>query len=318
MHPTIDDIFDRQVGLITRRQALAAMTQGEIAARLGRYWQVVLPGVYAGFTGALTSRQRDRAALLFAGDGAMLSDLTALRRHRIGYLPDDSAVRVLVADTVQRSSREFVIIRRTTRLPRPAMIDGLPAAPVYRALCEFVARHQDERVSLAVAASAVQLGRASLRQLVDETWRGPARGRPRLLRMIESLDTGVRSRPEDDFRRLVARSRVLPTALFNPQLILPNGRRISPDALFVDSAVVHETNGRDVHAGFNEFEDMQRRHDELTAAGLTVLHNAPRRIRRDGAAVLSEVEDCHRRFAGRGLPVGVTLVSAEQCDVARP
>ena len=249
------------------------MTQGELAARLGRHWQVILPGVYAGFTGTLSQRHRDRAALLHAGEGSMLSDLAALRNHRIRYLPEDGVVRVLVADNVQRSSRDFVAVRRTTRLPRAVTVAGLPVAPVYRALCEFVARYPDERGSLAVAASVVQLGRASVSQIVEETWRGPARGRPRLLRMIESLDAGVRSCPEDDFRRLVARSRVLPPALFNPRLVLPSGRHVSPDALFVDSAVVHETNGRDIHAGFDEFEDMQRRHDELTAAGLTVLHN---------------------------------------------
>jgi hypothetical protein len=308
MNPAIDGLFRCQDGLITRQQALESMTQGEIAARLGRQWQVVLPGVYAAFTGCLTARQRLQAALLHAGAGSMLTDLAALRAHRIRYLPSEEAVRVLVPDEVQRSSRDFVIIRRTTRMPRPATIDGLPVAPVYRALCEFVARHGDERESLAVAASAVQLGRASVQQIVEETWKGPSRGRPRLLRTISSLGSGVRSTPEDDFRQLVARSSVLPTPLFNPRLVLPSGRRVSPDALFVDSALVHETNGRDVHAGFEDFEDMQRRHDELMAAGIAVLHNAPRRIRDHGAAVLAEVEDCHRRFAGRGLPPGVTLL----------
>jgi hypothetical protein len=309
MTPAIDAIFARQDQLITRRQALRHVTEDEVAARLGRRWQVVLPGVYASFTGALSPRQRLRAALLAAGDDAVLNDLDALRAHGVPYLPPEPLVRLLVPDTVHRTSRQFIVIRRTTRMPPAVIVDGFRVAPAARATCEFAARHPDERESLAVVAAAVQLGKVSVEQLVAETRLGPARGRPRLVRMIGVLGDGIRSAPEDDFRRLVARSKVLPPPLWNPRVRLPSGRKVHPDALFVDAALVHETNGRDVHAGFEDFQDMQRRHDEMTAAGLTVLHNAPRRLREDGPSVLAEVEQCYARLDRRGLPPGVSLVS---------
>jgi hypothetical protein len=309
MTPAIDAIFARQDQLITRRQALCEVTEDEVAARLGRRWQVVLPGVYASFTGALSPRQRLRAALLAAGDHAVLNDLDALRAHGVPYLPPDPVIRLLVPGTVHRTSRQFMVIRRTTRMPPAVVLDGLPVAPAARALCEFAARHPDERESLAVAAAAVQLAKVSIEQLAVEARRGPSRGRPRVVRMIGVLGGGIRSAPEDDFRRLVGRSRSLPTPLWNPRLRLPSGRHVHPDALFVQAALVHETNGREVHAGFEDFQDMQRRHDEMTAAGLTILHNAPRRLRDDGPSVLAEVEQCYARLDGRGLPVGVSLVT---------
>ena len=53
---------------------------------------------------------------------------------------------------------------------------------------------------------------------------------------------------------------------------------------------------------------MQERHDVMTTAGLTVLHNSPRRIDRDGGTVLKELETCYLRDRGKGLPPGVVIL----------
>jgi response regulator RpfG family c-di-GMP phosphodiesterase len=55
---------------------------------------------------------------------------------------------------------------------------------------------------------------------------------------------------------------------------------------------------------------MQERHDVLTAAGFTVLHNSPRRLMRAPREVVAEVERCHVRYDGRGLPDGVSFVES--------
>jgi len=85
---------------------------------------------------------------------------------------------------------------------------------------------------------------------------------------------------------------------------------VSPDALALDAGLVHETNGRRAHARQDLFEDMQERHDAMTAAGLTVLHNSPRRLATQPRIAIAEFVECHRRLAGRGLPPGVELVRA--------
>ena len=52
-------------------------------ARQGGRWQRLLPGVYAAVTGAVTADQRDMAALLYGGQGCVITGRAALRGVRI-------------------------------------------------------------------------------------------------------------------------------------------------------------------------------------------------------------------------------------------
>ena len=68
-----------QGGIVTRRQALTSgMSPNAVkwAVRKGT-WQPVYPGIYAAFTGTVGRRARLWAALLYAGEGAILSHETA-------------------------------------------------------------------------------------------------------------------------------------------------------------------------------------------------------------------------------------------------
>ena len=308
--PGLTQLLERQHGTITRRQALEHLSESAVLERLGRRWQVLLPGVYVAHQGPVTDLQRLWAALLYGGDGAMLDDTTALREYSVNYLPEDPQIRLIVPHTVQRTSRDFVSLRRTIYLPRPTLGRGqVRLAPTARALTDFGLRYDDERTVRAVLASAVQRRQVSLDQLDLELKIAPARGRRRLARVLEELHAGVRSAPEGDVRSLVDTSAVLPTPLYNCLLGLPDGRKISPDLLLEEAALVHETNGRKPH--FEEedaFDSMQERHDAMTVAGLTVLHNSPRLIRTDGPRVLMDLETCYLRDRGRGLPPGVVIL----------
>jgi hypothetical protein len=304
---TLDELLREQDGLITRRQALQWLSETTLDFRLGRHWQVVLPGVYAAHTGPVTDRQLARAALLWGGDEAMLTDLSALSGYGCKYLPDEPGQRILVPASTQRQSRDFVIVRRTVHVPKPVLRAGLRLAPLSRALTDFALRYPEIRTVRAVLSAAVQRG-ASTTQLWEEYERASARGKRRLKLLLDELQEGVRSAPEAEVRELFATSRILPTPLFNCLLELPTGRRISPDALIEDAGLVHETNGRDVHVDQDPFESMQERHDAMTAAGLTVLHNSPRMLRRNRQRVLQQVEACYLRLAGRGLPPGVRIL----------
>ena len=126
--------------------------------------------------------------------------------------------------------------------------------------------------------------------------------------VLAELGTGVASLPENDFRRLVEASSTLPTPLYNCLLRLPCGRLVSPDALFDEAGLVHETNGRSAHEREDLFGDMQERHDAMTAAGLTVLHNPPQRLVTRGREAIAEVERCYERLAGRGMTAGVQIL----------
>jgi hypothetical protein len=304
----LEDRLRAQDGLLTRKQALETIGENALDFRLGRHWTVVLPGIYAAQTGPISSKQRLRAATLFAGGGALLTDATLLQLAGIPYVPADPTVHVVVPANNQRKSRDFVSIRRTIHHPQPWLVDGLPCVRLARALVDFAARYDDERAVLAVMAAAVQRRRVSMSELCDAATRAPARGHRRLMRCIEHLQAGVRSVPEADIRGIFEASDILPPPLYNALLELPDGRRVSPDALVAEAALVHETNGRGPHADEDPFESMQERHDAMTVAGLTVLHNSPRMVANDRARIQHQLETCFLRSNRQGLPPGVRIL----------
>jgi very-short-patch-repair endonuclease len=98
----------QQDGLITRSQAFSCgLTKQALRVRLreGGAWRVIVPGVYATFTGAVTPKQKEVTALLYAGP----SKIGELRYVPIAravadaarQLPDMGEVRALVASAVQ-------------------------------------------------------------------------------------------------------------------------------------------------------------------------------------------------------------------------
>jgi hypothetical protein len=305
-------IFAAQDQLITRFQALQVLTEAALRSRLGKRWRVVLPGIYASSLDRLTPRQRLRAALLYAGEHAWPTDITALQQLGLPYLPHEPIVRVAVPDHVQRKSKDFVEIRRTKRPPSLVQVNDWRVAPMARALCEFMARHQDWREAFAVLAAAVQLRRIDVGAIFDEALAGPARGRAKILRAVECLRAGVRSLPENDFRDLILPRRGLPEPLWNCLIELPNGERYSPDGLIVASATITEINGREYHdpekAGMESFDRTMFKASSLTVTGFTVLGYTPARLRSDGRSVGDQVAAMHHRYDGRGLPPGVRIL----------
>jgi hypothetical protein len=112
-----------QDGLITRRQALAAGASPDaIRHNLGdaRRLQVVVPGIYAAFTGPLAQIHRLRAAVLHGGVTAMITGVAACRMIDLRYVPGDSAkVDILVHRRSHPLDVGFIRVHRTERLPAP-------------------------------------------------------------------------------------------------------------------------------------------------------------------------------------------------------
>ena len=112
--------------MISRAQALAVgLTNHALRHRLrpGGPWRGLLPGVYMAATGAPTTLQQEMAALLYAGDGSVVTGPAALRSHHIRTELTE-IVDVLVPAARQRRDTSFVRLHRTTRMPgrsgRPA------------------------------------------------------------------------------------------------------------------------------------------------------------------------------------------------------
>jgi hypothetical protein len=115
------DIANAQDDLIRRDQAIAAGASAKTVRWAVRsQWQVVLPGIYATFTGPLGQIHRVRAGLLLAGPGAMVTGAMGCVLSGLTYGPspgDD--VDVLISKGRRRVGTGFVRVHRSSELPKP-------------------------------------------------------------------------------------------------------------------------------------------------------------------------------------------------------
>ena len=301
-------IAQQQDDLITRGQSLEVMSAQRLRTMLAGRWQRALPGVYATFTGPLTFRQRCRAALLHCQGEALLSDATMLRLLGAKYLPSDEQIHVLVPQTRNVHSRDWLVVRRTHYFPRPLLVGGFACVPTARALAEFAYRIRDERSAMAVVGWALTRRATTMPELEATFRRLPSLGNGCAVAVLRQLRAGVRSVGEEQFLLLSRSSRILPEPKLNWLLQLPQGQKVSPDALYLESAMVHETNGRDPHEDEDRFESMQARADAMTAAGLAAFGNTPRQIDLEPGRIRGELERTHVRRDGMGLPPGVVIL----------
>ena len=110
------------------------MSTGAVGRAVRGRWQVVLPGVYATFTGPLADIHRLRAAVLYAGPGALITGAMACRMCGLEYGPDpDGVVDVLVVLRRQRPDVDFVRLHRTSRMPTERIVVWEDDSPTARA-----------------------------------------------------------------------------------------------------------------------------------------------------------------------------------------
>lgn len=274
--------------------------------RRGGPWPRALPGVYLTSTGKPDQDQRMMAALLYAGEGSLITGLAALRHYRIS-LPDPRQVDVLIPAGRRRSNREFVTVHRTTRMPRRlAAVGPIQFVPPARAVADAalgLTRLADVR---AIVARAVQQDWCTVPALVAELEAGPHR-QARLLRAaLTEVGDGVRSAAEGDLRILLRRARV-PRPLFNARLYADGRLLAVPDAWWPRAGVVVEVDSREWHLAPADWERTMQRHARLTALGILVLHFSPRQIRTEPEVVVAAI----RAALHTGSPVrGLTTVAA--------
>lgn len=229
------------------------------------------------------------AALLYAGEGSLITGLAALRHFKI-RVPDDPRVDVLIPAGRRRSSRDFVVVHRTTRMP------GLSAGygPIHfvsaqRAVADAalgLRRLGDVR---AVAAGAVQPGWCTVAALAGELEAGPRQGSGLLRVALAELADGVRSAAEGDLRTLIRRAR-LPAPRFNVGLYADGQLVAVADAWWPQAGLVVEVDSREWHLAPADWERTMRRHALLTALGVLVLHFSPRQIRDEPEMVIAAIQ----------------------------
>lgn len=206
---TPDVLLARQLGLLSRAQAISyGHTDSAIRARLvGGRWQRVHRHVYAVTTGALGFEQRVWAAVLYAGDGAVASHLTAARLWGFDEPGTEGALHVTVSAARRVRSTPGLVIHRSraadaaghpVRLPprsrvEPTVLDLVAAARSLDQAMAWIARACQHRLTTPHRLREAAAARPRLR------WRGD------LELALADVDAGAHSLLELRYLRDVER-----------------------------------------------------------------------------------------------------------------
>jgi hypothetical protein len=293
MAPTpIAQLLDDQLAVVSRGQLLTlGMSDNAMQYRIraGGPWQVLLPGVYLGTTGAPNLVQKEMAALLYAGPGSLITGQTALLHYSMRVTADPDTVDVLVPIERQRRSTAFVRIHRTARMPdRISSVGPVRLVPAARAVADTARQLTSLRDVRAVAADAVQRGRCTLAQLASELATGPIRGSAKFRSVLAEVAEGIRSTAEGEIRDLIKAAR-LPMPLFNPSLYDGETFIAKPDAWWPEAGVAAETDSREWHLNPADWERTMARHDLMASFGIIVLHFSPRQLRQESSVVVDRI-----------------------------
>lgn len=241
-------------------------------------WQRLLPGVVLLTSARPTRRQRLRAALAYAGPEAVVSGVDAMRAHGVD-VPEQADMVVLVPAWRRLSSRAYLTVERTTRPPEPVWRAGLPLAPLVRATLDVARRVPDHEQLKALLLAPVRAGACTVAELRAELDAGNQRGSAAVRALLASEQHDVVPVAIGLARRVLRESR-LPAPRWQVPLHDRSGTLLGvADAWWEEVALAWDVGGQ------------QHALDQaaLSAAGVTVLHTDPQRLRTEPEPVTTEL-----------------------------
>lgn len=308
-------VADGQAGLVTAAQLSELGIGSRTVSRrvAGGMWTRVLPGVHLVHGGHPTRLQRERAALLYAGEGSVLTGLTALRRYGVRALglqetvADEAErpepVHVLIPHARRRIAAGFVVTERTHRMPTARRVqDGLALTDVTRAVGDACRRMRTAADATTIVTEVSQRGLVDLDDLEMELRSGQRRGSAHLREALRAVRSGARSSSESDVIQMLLDAGYT-SLLVNPTLVSPHGAYIAiPDVWLDDVALAVEVDSVQYHAADDGFRRTVRRNARYAAAGILVVTVLPTDVRDRPAWVLHSVGEAYAAAAARARP----------------
>jgi very-short-patch-repair endonuclease len=280
-------IAAQQDDVITTAQLRAAgLGRGAVQHRLRSGWmQSVYRGVCVIGCAPPRPAQRMRAALLLAGDGAVLSHRTAAALWR---LPVEAGadVEITVPGRHIRDRPGLRVHRSHTLANADIRVrDGLPLTSPTRTLFDIAATAPADEVEAAFTEAIVRRLTSS-REIHALAARCPeARGAARVLAMlaVEEEHGYSRAKSERILRTLLKQARV-PMPDFN---VIVCGHRV--DCRWAKQRLILELDGYGFHGNRASFESDRRRDQDLVAAGWRVIRITWRQLVEEPMAVLVKI-----------------------------
>ncbi|OKA09633.1 hypothetical protein ATP06_0206975 [Amycolatopsis regifaucium] len=266
--------------------------------RDGGPWRRPIPGVILLTDATPTRRQLLKVALTHAGPEAMLTGVQAARLYGVRRLPPEGRAHTLIPHRSKVATWGFAVVERTIHLPEPVEIDGLPVAPLARALID-AARRMDELQSVrAMIHDAVHRGLCTPEELREELAQASTIGSalPRIV--VGALQDGVDSAVEQWLETVLERSG-LPRPERNVELRAPDGQVVGVAEIWWPKVGV----AMQIHHAVVALEpDKTPEPPPLVAVGLIVVRVSPAQLRDQPLVVVQKLRAAHRRALQRPPP----------------
>ena len=258
--------------------------------RTGGPWQLLAPGVLLLHTGTPTVREREIAVLVHGGPEAMLTGASAARHHGLRRGAEGPIVALVPAARRAQCLTQG-IVERTWRLPTPLLRDGLPVAPLPRAVCDEVRRLRRPTEIAAVLTEPVQRRMVLVDELGDELDAGCRKGTAIPRRVLRAVRAGVLSPAEYDNREWWLAQPELPEAEWNVVVHDLAGRVVGvADALVRSVGFVWEIDSVEQHfATPEQVAATMARRRAFEAVGLHLLGTRPSERRDDPEGVKADI-----------------------------
>jgi very-short-patch-repair endonuclease len=279
------ELARRQHGVVARRQL--------VELGLGRHYigrqiergrlHVLHRGVYAVGHRALTRDGSRMAAVLAAGDGAVLRRRSAAA---LWGIREGDPARIEVAAATERRRPGIVVHRTVLPDDETTTHRGIPVTTPARTLLDLAAILDDHGLARACErAESLRLGSpTSLRDLVD---RHPGRpGTPKIRKLLGAgriVDIATRSDLERRFLSLLD-ANGLPRPRVNERL-----GAFEPDFAWPAQRLIVETDGFATHGTRDAFERDRARDRALLAAGWRVARITPRQLAAEPERLAAEL-----------------------------